>query len=84
MTHFLAEEWCQSLLALLYPMVLGLGRVETTDLLRRSGVFQTLTGLPTYPDPTALRRFLRRFAIRGLPINARCCVRAQPPRIMHA
>jgi hypothetical protein len=57
----------EMLLALLYPMILGLGRVETTDLLRRNGVFQALTGLPTYPDPTTLRRFLRRFAARGLP-----------------
>lgn len=56
----------EMLLAVLYPIVLGLGRIETTDLLRQNGVFQALTGLPTYPDPTALRRFLRRFAIRGL------------------
>lgn len=57
----------EMLLALLYPIILGLGRIETTELLQRNGVFQTLTGLPAYPDPTALRRFLRRFAIRGLP-----------------
>lgn len=57
----------EMVMALLYPMILGLGRVEMTDLLRRNGVFQTLTGLPAYPDPTALRRFLRRFATRGLP-----------------
>ena len=57
----------EMLLALLYPIVLGLGRIETTELLQRNGVFQTLTGLPAYPNPTALRRFLRRFALRGLP-----------------
>jgi len=57
----------EMLLALLYPIILGLGRLETTELLRRNGVFQTLVGLPAYPDPTALRRFLRRFALRGLP-----------------
>ncbi len=57
----------EMLLALLYPTILGLGRVETTELLRRNGVFQELTGLPAYPDPTALRRFLQRFARRGLP-----------------
>jgi hypothetical protein len=56
----------EMLLALLYPILLGLGRVETTDLLRANGVFQLLTGLPTYPNPTTLRRFLRRFAQRGL------------------
>ena len=76
----------EMLLALLYPIILGLGRVETTDLLRRNGVFQTLTGLPAYPDPTALRRFLRRFAARGLPqlrrlhdrLLGEMCLRPQP------
>jgi len=57
----------EMLLALLYPIILGLERIETTELLQRNGVFQTLTGLPAYPDPTALRRFLQRFAVRGLP-----------------
>lgn len=57
----------EMLLALLYPIILGLGRLDTTELVRRNGVFQTLTGLPAYPDPTALRRFLQRFAARGLP-----------------
>lgn len=56
----------EMLLALLYPIILGLGRLEATELLRRNGVFQALTGLPAYPNPTALRRFLRRFAVRGL------------------
>ena len=57
----------EMLLALLYPIILGLGRLETTRLLRRNGTFQTLTGLPAYPDPSALRRFLHRFALRGIP-----------------
>lgn len=55
----------ESLLALLYPIILGLGRIETTQLLRRNGVFQYLTGLPAYPDPQTLRRFLLRFAEEG-------------------
>lgn len=76
----------EMLLALLYPIILGLGRLDTTELLRRNGVFQTLTGLPAYPDPTALRRFLRRFAARGLPnlrrlhdrLLGEMCQRPQP------
>lgn len=56
----------ESLLALLYPMILGLGRIETTRLLRHNGVFQYLTGLPAYPDPQTLRRFLIRFGEDGL------------------
>jgi len=54
-------------LALLYPMILGLGRIETTQLLGHNGVFQYLTGLQTYPNPTTLRRFLLRAAPRALP-----------------
>jgi hypothetical protein len=78
----------EMLLALVYPIILGLGRVETTELLRHNGVFQALTGLPTYPDPTALRRFLRRLALRGLPklrrlhdrLLAQLCQRPHPLR----
>ena len=78
----------EMLLALLYPIILGLGRLDTTELLRQNGVFQMLTGLPAYPDPTALRRFLRRFALRGLPklrglhehFLARLCQRPRPLR----
>jgi hypothetical protein len=57
----------EMILALLYPMILGLGRIETTQQLRHNGVFQYLTGLPRYPDATTLRRFLLRVAPKGLP-----------------
>jgi Transposase DDE domain group 1 len=57
----------EMLLALLYPMILGLERLETTQLLRQNGVFQYLTGLPSYPDATTLRRFLLRAAPATLP-----------------
>ena len=55
----------ESLEALLYPLVLGLSRIETTEPLRYNGVFHYLAGLPGYPDATTLRRFLDRFAHRG-------------------
>ncbi len=51
-------EVSQMLLALIYPIVLGLDRLETASLLRANGTFQYLTGLPSYPDPQTLRRFL--------------------------
>src|SRR5713101_3230265 len=57
----------EMVLALLYPMILGLERIETTQLLRQNGVFQYLTGLPSYPDATTLRRFLLRVAPTALP-----------------
>jgi len=49
----------QMLLALIYPIILGLDRIETARLLRSNGTFQYLTGLPSFPDPQTLRRFLR-------------------------
>ncbi len=57
----------EELLALVYPIALGLGRIETSHLLKHNGVFQYLTGLPTYPNPTTLRRFLLRMAPLALP-----------------
>jgi len=55
----------ESLKALLYPLILGLGRIETTAPLRYNGVFHYLAGLPGYPEATSLRRFLERFARSG-------------------
>ncbi len=54
-------------LALLYPIILGLKRLEMTRLLRANGVFQFLTGISHYPDATTLRRFLIRTAPRLVP-----------------
>jgi hypothetical protein len=48
----------QMLLALIYPIILGLDRIETASLLRGNGTFQYLTGLQSFPDPQTLRRFL--------------------------
>jgi len=48
----------QIILALVYPLVLGLDRLETASFLRSNGTFQYLTGLPNFPDPQTLRRFL--------------------------
>ena len=48
----------QLILALVYPIVLGLDRIETASFLRANGTFQYLAGLPSFPDPQTLRRFL--------------------------
>ena len=48
----------QMILALVYPIVLGLDRIETASFLRSNGTFQYLIGLPNFPDPQTLRRFL--------------------------
>ena len=48
----------QMIMSLVYPVILGLDRLETASLLRSNGTFQYLTGLQSYPDPQSLRRFL--------------------------
>ena len=55
------------MLALIYPITIGFGRIETTQLFKHNGVFQYLTGLPAYPDPQTLRHFLMRMAPLSLP-----------------
>ena len=48
----------QMILALVYPIILGLDRIEAASFLRSNGTFQYFTGLPNFPDPQTLRRFL--------------------------
>lgn len=55
------------ILALIYPMVLGLEKIEVSALLKTNGVFQYLTGLHDFPNPTTLRRFLVRAPSDLLP-----------------
>ena len=55
-------------------MILGLERIETAQLLRQNGVFQYLTGLPSYPEATTLRRFLLRVAPTALPECGPCTI----------
>ena len=57
----------EMILSLIYPVILGLEKIEVSALLKTNGVFQFLTGLPSSPDPTALRRFLIRSSTQALP-----------------
>jgi len=73
----------ESLEALLYPLILGLGRIETTEPLRYNGVFHYLAGLPGYPEATSLRRFLERFARAGRNAFVKLHDRWRTQRIGH-
>lgn len=55
------------LFSLLYPVILGLSRIETAKMLGTNGVFKLLIGLDRFPDPTTLRRFLIRGSDDVLP-----------------
>lgn len=65
------------LMAHLYPMILGLEKIEVTALLKTNGVFQYLTGLPSFPHPTTLRRFLLRADILSKVCSAHNILRAK-------
>jgi hypothetical protein len=54
------------IVTLLYPLIFGLERIETTQLLKYNGLFRFLTGLRQHPNPTTIRRFLKRLGHRGL------------------
>lgn len=53
--------------SLLYPIILGLSRIEISKMLGNNGVFKILIGLSRFPNPTTLRRFLIRSSGELLP-----------------
>jgi len=55
------------LFSLLYPIILGLSRIEISKMLGNNGVFKLFIGLKQFPNPTTLRRFLVRGSDNLLP-----------------
>jgi len=53
-------------LALLYAIIVGLDRINATQILQYNGAFQQIVGLPRFPDATTLQRFLRRLRPRHI------------------
>jgi hypothetical protein len=49
-------------LALLFAIIMGLRRINKTEILQYNGAFLEMLGLARFPDQTALRRFLRRLS----------------------
>ncbi len=54
------------LLALLYAIIVGLDRINATQILQYNGAFQQIVGLPQFPNATTLRRFLKRLRSRHI------------------
>ncbi len=52
----------EEMLALIYPITLGIGRIEATHLLKQNGVFQYLTGL-SYSNHSEINNKNHRFWI---------------------
>ena len=50
------------ILALLYAMIMGLKRINKTEILQYNGAFLEMLGLDRFPDQATLRRFLKRLS----------------------
>jgi len=48
------------ILFILYYIIVGIQRIDNTRPLQSNGVFKKLLGAKTFPNPTTIRRFLRR------------------------
>jgi hypothetical protein len=48
------------ILALLYAIIMGLRRINKTEILQYNGAFLSMLGLQRFPDQSSLRRFLKR------------------------
>jgi len=55
--HFHTSEF---ILALVYAIIMGLRRINKTDILQYNGAFLQMLGLDRFPDQSTLRRFLKR------------------------
>jgi hypothetical protein len=50
------------LLALMFAIIMGLRRINKTEILQYNGAFLEMLGLERFPDQTTLRRFLKRLS----------------------
>ena len=50
------------ILALLYAIIMGLRRINKTEILQYNGAFLDMLGLERFPDQATLRRFLKRLS----------------------
>lgn len=48
------------ILALMSAIIMGLRRINKTEILKYNGVFREMSGLNSFPDQSTLRRFLKR------------------------
>jgi hypothetical protein len=48
------------ILAILYAIIAGMDRVNETQILQYTGSFQKVVGLDSFPNQTAIRKFLKR------------------------
>ena len=54
------------IVALLFTIIMGLRRINKTDILQYNGAFLEMLGLERFPDQSTLRRFLKRLAPKSI------------------
>jgi len=54
------------ILSLLFAIMVGLRRINKTEILQYNGTFLLLLGLPRFPDQSTLRRFLKRLRPKSI------------------
>lgn len=54
------------ILALMFAIIMGLRRINKTEILQYNGAFLEMLGLTRFPDQSTLRRFLKRLAPRNI------------------
>lgn len=61
-SHIGSYPACDLILALLFAIIMGLRRINKTEILQYNGAFLDMLGLAQFPDQTTLRRFLKRLS----------------------
>ena len=56
----------EMILALLYSIIMGLRRINKTEILQYNGAFLSMLGLSKFPNQSTLRRFLARLLPRDI------------------
>jgi hypothetical protein len=59
------------ILALLFVIIMGLRRINKTEILQYNGAFLEMLGLERFPDQSTLRRFLKRLPSKAIRQIAR-------------
>lgn len=59
------------ILALLYAIIMGMKRINKTEILQYNGFFLEILGLNRFPDQSTLRRFLKRLSPQSIRQLAR-------------
>jgi hypothetical protein len=54
------------IMALLFAIIMGLRRINKTEILQYNGAFLEMLGLKRFPDQSTLRRFLKRLPLKGI------------------